>query len=212
MAVPRQNLYLVPQGLARLTPQFQLPNCRALLAAYLQPLQDVETVLWQIYYARMLTTATLYSLPQTNAALDLLGALIGCSRNGQSDLVYKTLIVLQAAVNRSTGRITDWSNFALILEAWASGFAFTDGDNADFQFSAWNLTLPPLSVWLQLGEAVPNGVNAVFAFTTWPDGNDFEWSDWYDGSQGQGSSGQGVWGAGPYDTTTGGLLVAGFGM
>jgi hypothetical protein len=208
---------LVQQGLARLTGQFQQPNIRALLAAYLQPLQDVENVLFQILQARMLATATLgstnVSIPGSdNIVFDYLGALVGLARNGQGDQDYQALIYLQAAVNRATGRNTDWSRFALLLAPWYETVAFTDGDNADFQFGMWNLTLTPLAVWSVLRTAVANGVGAVFAFTQWADGNDFAWSDWYDGSDGQGSSGQGVWGAWPYDTTTGGLLVAGFQM
>ena len=217
MTVPVQNDKIVPQGLARLTAAYiTQPNVRALLAAYLSPLQELENAFWGILEARVLATAPTYSnlasIPGTdNIVFDTIGALVGQARQGRGDVAYQTLIYLEIAVNRSTGRTTDWSRFAQILAPWASSIVFLNGDNAGFDFGAWDLTLPPVTVASSLSRAVPSGVGAVFEYTAWPDGNDFEWSDAGDGSQGQGASGQGTWGD-TSGSTVGGLLVSGFAL
>ena len=207
--VPVLNDKLVPQGLARLTSAFiNQPNIRALLAAYLQPLQDVEFQLWNILQARVLSTATIYSLPQTNSVFDSIGALVGLARTGLSDVDYRALIYLEIAVNRTTGRMSDWSRFAQILAPWSDAVQFVDGDNADFQFGVWNIQLPAIIVGAQLARATENGVGGVFAFTTWEDtGDDLKWA-WSGDMSGTGQSGWGWSG----DTATGGVWCAGFAL
>jgi hypothetical protein len=215
---PRQNPYVVGQGLARLTSAFiAQPNIRAILSVYLRPFQVLENTYFDILEKRVLSTATCYPqgpppLPQTNIVFDEIGALIGLVRNSMSDFEYKALIYLEIAVNRCTGRMSDWSRFAQILSSWSDAIVFLDGDNADFTFQVENLTLPPVVVASQLQRATENGVGGAFVYTTWPNTDDLEWSDWYDGSDGQGASGEGTWGAWPYDTTTGGELAAAFAL
>ena len=209
MVAPNYNTQVVGQGLARLTSAYiTKPNVRALLAVYLQPFQDLEDRIWSVLNTRILRTATCYSntvsIPGTdNVVFDTLGALVGVSRGGLGDLSYRSVIYLEVAVNRATGRTTDWSGFFNILQPYCSGTViYLDGEAA-FYYGLWNLTLDPNQIGLALSKAVPNGVGGYFAYTTWPDGNDFEW-----GSRYSAGAGQGTWGS-RYNTATGGLWVAG---
>jgi hypothetical protein len=202
--LPRQNLQIVGQGLARLTSAYiTQANCRAWLAAILQPWQDLEDATWSVLTARQLTTATLYNLPQTNVVFDVIGDLVGIQRNGLSDQFFQALILLQIAVNRATGRTLDWSRFAQILGPYTSeGILYLDG-TADFEFGLWNLTLPPQAVGRALSIAVPNGIGASLAYTTWPDiGTDIEFTSVYDSTAGQSGF------SSVYDATAGGVLAA----
>jgi len=181
-----------------------------MLAVYLAPFQDLEDAIWGVLNDRILSTATTYSglvsVPGTdNSVFDVLGALVGVKRAGLGDVALESVIYLEVAVNRATGRTTDWAKFFTILKPFCSGTViYLDGDAA-FYYGLWDLQLDPNQIGLALSKAVPNGVGGSFAYTTWPDGNDFMWSSRYDSS-----AGQGKWGS-RYDTSVGGLWVAGIG-
>ena len=218
MTTPSYNQQIVAQGLARLTSAFiTKPNIRKMLAVYLQPWQDLEDATWGVLDGRILSTAplgsTYVSVPGSdNNVFDVIGNIVGVARAGVGDLVLKTLIYLEVAVNKATGRTTDWSNFWTIL----SPFAVTDvavrpttfyvSGQAGFYFGLWNLVLDANAVGKALTKACPQGVLGVFAYSTWPDGGDFSCSSVYDGSLGQGG-----WGS-VYDSTAGGPLVAAIGL
>lgn len=217
--IPRKNNQIVAQGLARLTGAFQQPNIRAVLAVYLAPKQAMENTLWDVITKRVLATATVYAPwatrgPQSNIVFDQLGALVGLIRSvppppaqpSISDRAMKALIYLQIAVNRATGRTSDWSRFAAILAPWYDGVGYLDGDNADFNFWTWDLKLPPVVVASQLRKAPANGTYGCFMYSTWPDGGDFSFTSVYDGTAGELGFGS------VYDSTVGGDLVASFSL
>lgn len=208
MTVPSKNTQIVAQGLARLTSAFiTQPNVRAMLAVYLQPFQDIENALGAVLVGRFLSTAPVYTLPQTNSVFDAIGALVGQQRFGLSDADYKSILYLRVAVNRATGATPDWSKFGAILLQTAGGpVSYYDGGDAAFFFGVWDMELNPTIVSQTLSGAVPNGVYGLFAYSTWPDGNDFEWGSVYDGTAGQAG-----WSS-FYQPSVGGLLVAGVGM
>lgn len=220
MSVPRHNGQVVGQGLARLTSAFVAqPNIRAMLTVYLTPFQQLEDVYFDILESRVLSTATCYPIsadpdaPLQNVVFDSLGTIVGLSRGGPvvrapsgalvglTDTLYKALLYLEIAVNRSTGRMTDWSRFAQILTPWAAEISFLQGTNADFAFTVLDITLPPVTVASQLAKATPNGVGGAFVWTTWDPSLDLLLSDSYDGDHGQ-DSGQGGLGAYPYANAT----------
>lgn len=209
---PVQNQQIVGQSLARLTSAYiTKPNVRAMLAVYTQPFQDRENAMFEAMGYRVLATTPVnsntVSIPGTdNSAFDVLGSIVGVQRGGLGDLSYKTIIYLQVAVNRATGRTSDWAGFFEILEPYTSGTViYLDGDAA-FYFGIWDVTLDPNQVWGTLNEAVPNGIGGVFAYSIWPDGNDFE----FDSIADVGGTGQGTW-ASITTSTVGGLWVAGMG-
>lgn len=207
--VPVFNNQIVAQGLARLTSAFiTQPNVRAMLAVYLQPWQDLEDATWDVLNGRILATATVYALPATNAVLDALGALIGQRRGSLSDAELKALIYLRVAANRATGRVTDWARFAQILTPFCDTVPVFYGDQAGIYFGCWNLfpdnvPNPANTVAQVLARAPGNGMGAVLAYTTWPDGNDLEFTSTYGGETGEGG-----WGS-VYTPAVGGFWVAG---
>ena len=145
MPVPLQNPQVVGQGLARLTSAFiTKPNVRAWLAAILRPWQDLENAAWQVYTMRLLATATQYTLPATNAVLDSIGSIVGQSRDGLGDADYVSLILLRIAVNRATGRITDWSGFGGLLLRFSGGPLFYWEGGARKDASSVFFVAPPL--------------------------------------------------------------------
>ncbi len=202
----------IAQGLALFTSQFQnAPQLQAWTASYLAQANELEAALWDAFYGRMLATATIYTLPQTNTAFDTLGALVGQERLGQDDQNYKSLIYLRVAVNRGGARDGgDWSNYAAILLQTSGGpaFYFESGTGATglasaFFFGMWGMTLNPPIVATLLAEAVPDGEGPnCFAWSTWHDGDDFALGTIY----GTPLTNLG-WGS-VYDSSAGGLLVA----
>lgn len=81
-------------------------NMRRWLSALVRPFQRLEDALWQIYTLTDVDTAT-------DAALDLLGKLVGEARAGLDDETYRRRIRARIAVNRSKGRTEDLYTVAL---------------------------------------------------------------------------------------------------
>lgn len=207
MSYPSPSTQVVSVGLARLTSNYaNKPNIRAYLSAFLAEVQILETATYAMLSALMLGGATVYGLPTTNVVFDQIGALVGLPRNGLDDADYKSLLYLQVAVNRSAGRTSDWSTFAGILLRTSGGpVEYLESGDASFYFFVGGMSLNPNLVAQVLAEAVPNGVgDSVFGYSTWPDGNDFEFCDVNNVSTtGQGGFGDAVAGV------VGGLLVSG---
>jgi len=225
MPLPRYNSQVVAQGLARLTSAYVTqPNVRAWLAVLLQPWQDLEDATWQVLTMRYLGTATVYALPQTNVVFDSIGALVGQPRQGLSDSDYKSLIYLRVAVNRATGRTTDWARFATIMLRFSGGpVAYLDGypnaampqptpqsaGDASFYLAMYNLGLSPPLIAGILAAAVANGSRGTLVYTTWPfqadakgapgANGDLICGSVYDATAGNGSLGS------TYTTAAGGL-------
>ena len=197
MPTPIYNNQIVAQGLARLTSAFRTqPNVRAWLAVLLQPFQDLEDAYWGarpaeygdgILVARFLSTAQQFSVPPYNNIFDTLGALVGQPRVGLNDPQYVTAIRLRVAVNRSTGKSTDWSRIAqILLNAGAGGpvhyyDATPASQGAAFflfvgQMSAADTPQPQVVQGI-IGQACPNGVRGCFGYTIWTAGNDAIFSD-----------------------------------
>ena len=204
MTTARHNTQIVGQGLARLTSAFiTKPNVRAWLAVLLRPWQQIEDATWDVMFGRQLADAVCYVLPVQNAVFDVLGRLVGIKRLGaESDVRFKARIYLAAACNRSTGRTTDWAGIAKVLAPWCDATYYLDGQAAVW-FGAWNLGLAPVPVAAQLAKVPGNGIGGLFAWSTWPEGDDFSCSSVYDSTAGEAG-----WGS-IYDSTVGGVLVAG---
>ncbi len=97
----------VALGLSRLSAQIAgKSNMRKWLSALLRPFQRLEDALWQIYTLTDVDTAT-------DAALVLLGKLVGEPDTGLDDETYRRRIRARIAVNRSKGRTEDLYTVAL---------------------------------------------------------------------------------------------------
>lgn len=154
-------------------------------------------------YTGLTTTTTTATQVLTNANMDVVGNLVGQLRLGQNDLNYLSVIALRIAINRGDASISSWSNYAAILSQYGSGISYYETGNAAFWFGVWDITLNPNIVAQVLSSGVPNGVGPnTFAYTVWPDGNDFQMDSLTDTSTGELG-----WGS-HYTSTVGGLLVA----
>jgi len=75
-------------------------NIQKLLTAWLAPFQDIENCLQQLVTERSVDDSV-------GAQLDVLGKIVGQSRLGQDDDLYRRYIRARISANRSKGRISD---------------------------------------------------------------------------------------------------------
>lgn len=87
------------RGVARLIDRYAKPRTSALLASWLDELQQAEDALWQLLVERSLASAE-------GDQLDVLGEIVGQPRQGRSDEVYRLWISARNLVNRSSGTTT----------------------------------------------------------------------------------------------------------
>lgn len=98
MATLVQNTAHVSEALARLLEQFKgSENLRSLIAALVQPLQDLEGVSFEVYTEMWLSTAE-------GVQLDGIGEIVGQPRDGRTDVGYRPWIQARILVNRSNGK------------------------------------------------------------------------------------------------------------
>lgn len=96
MAITEITNY-VPVGKGLIIQQYKdSPRILALVQANSEQLQDIEDCVWDLYILRSLQTAF-------GAQLDGLGQIVGISRMGFSDPVYRLFIYIQIAINNSKG-------------------------------------------------------------------------------------------------------------
>lgn len=212
--LPIQDTNHVAEAQGLTTSRYQsAPVVQGIIAAITARLQQLENDAFAIINAVQLTNHPMAGGPWD--ILDKLGAIVGVVRNGLSDADFLTLIKLQARVNRSRGLVEDVIQLAKVMAGsgtpmyvegssfWAGQGLPISGWQAEFYLGCWNVAGNyPLFVPL-LKQIRPAGVYSDFHYSTWADGNDFEFGSVYDANAGQGTFGS------VYDATVGGLLVAG---
>lgn len=86
-------------------------NLRAWMDDYIESVQDVEDVFYQLWSMRGIDAAT-------GAQLDALGVIVGAERNGLDDTDYRIRIRIRIRTNLSSGLDSDISDvFSLLLGA-----------------------------------------------------------------------------------------------
>lgn len=91
----------VALALSRLPEQFKSKtNVRAFLEAMVESKQSIEDAIVQLLTMRFLTTAT-------GVTLEAIGNLVGQSRDGADDDIYRRYIRTRIKTNRSNGTIPD---------------------------------------------------------------------------------------------------------
>ena len=175
-----------------------------MLAVYLQPFQDLEDALYEVYVGRMLRNVTFYALPKTNAVLDVLGSTVGVSRQGLADASYAVLIRICALCNRASGTMANWSTIVGILQASdvSSGTVTWEQGFRAFELGLWNIQIAPQILTAMLTRARATGITGYLAYSTWVDGDDIGWSSVSDSTAGEAG-----WGS-VSDSTAGGYAVA----
>lgn len=93
---------ILAQAYGRLLYQYQgKPRMEALLAAFMQRLQDAHKATWDVLTLTSIETAT-------GAQLDRLGLIVGESRRDRDDDIYRRWIRARVRTNRSDGRVVDF--------------------------------------------------------------------------------------------------------
>lgn len=88
------------RGVARLIDRYRKPRTSALLASWLDEVQEVEDALWQLLVERWLDSAE-------GVQLDVLGRIVGEPRRGRDDDVYRVWIGARNMVSRSSGTTSE---------------------------------------------------------------------------------------------------------
>lgn len=97
MAGITHDLDHAARGVARLIDRYRKPRTSALLASWLDEVQEAEDALWQLMVERWLSTAE-------GEQLDVLGRIVGEPRRGRDDATYAIWISARNMVSRSSGR------------------------------------------------------------------------------------------------------------
>jgi hypothetical protein len=145
---------------ARLLAQYRtLPRFTALIGELGGAVQGVEDALWGIIDAIALPTAT-------GVWLDRLGAIVGESRDGATDVDYRRFIGARILANRSWGRMDDILG---VLAAWAGlmpSVTVTDYPPAEMAFRLNSIPVVDLTrVFRLLISARAAGVGLMFQYT-----------------------------------------------
>jgi hypothetical protein len=100
---------VVSKGLDRLLYQFKdSPNYLALSEIYLSLQQEIETICFEVLAQKDINQAT-------GLSLDLIGKIVGQSRGGLTDELYRTAILIKIFINNSRGKIADIQNIVKLL-------------------------------------------------------------------------------------------------
>ena len=109
MTVPDRITDHVEAATARLIAQFRSPKpvLHGMIRSYVEQLQELEDVLWDVINHRLLDPAPGETVGAEGVQLDVLGKIVGQPRLGLSDVAYRSAIRLKVRVNRSRGSSED---------------------------------------------------------------------------------------------------------
>lgn len=200
MSVPVQQTTIAADAGALLTTRYVSQKVvPGIVKALTLRLQQIENSFYDLLNDIQLSNHPLPGGPWS--ILDQIGAIVGVSRAGLVDADYLALIKIQAFANRARGLSEDILRVAMAMAA-GTPVVYHDMPTASFYLGVWNIALKYPLFEPILAQVRAAGVYGLFHYSTWADGNDFEYSSRYDAT-----AGQGMWGS-RYDGTAGGLLVA----
>jgi hypothetical protein len=175
------------QALGLLIDQYQgLPRFSGLVSSYVNRVQELEDVQWDVINKRLLDYTALDGSPANavSAQLDTIGKLVGCGRNGNDDATYLVFIRAQIFLNKSTARRDQIIQLLELVEP--QGFTYDEfypctvliqylGDTAASPLVLLELAQKCVSGGVQLFLVVPPTISAVstFAFSNNGSASDF---------------------------------------
>lgn len=109
MPIPERVTNHLEAAKARFISQFKSPKpvLHGMLQSYVDQLQELEDVIWDVIDYRLLDAAPGRSHGAEGVQLDVLGRIVGQPRMGLTDAAYRTAIRLRIRVNRSRGSAAD---------------------------------------------------------------------------------------------------------
>lgn len=208
--IPAVDSSHVTEGPDLLTSHYKgKPVITGMVTACMLRFQEIENAFWSLLNGVQLANHPMAGGPWS--ILDQIGVIVDLPRAGWPDASYKGLLLLKARVNRSRGLAEDMIQIAAVLAAnsvQVNPPVYVEYYPAAFYIGAWDVD-PSFPAAAFLSQARAAGTYGMFAYTTWPNYNDFEWCDVNNVS----TTGQGTWADSTIgDPLVGGLLVSGVGI
>ncbi len=158
------------QGVALLLEQYQnKPRIEGWLRSYLDEVQELEDVAWDVLILRLIDNAS-------DEQLNVIGRLVGELRKDHDDATYRIFIAVRIRVNRSKGHASDVLEVLAMLDTTARRFDEVRPANIHFEF-AEPMVLDPQDVHDTLSDTKAGGVGLVMVVPTTDSDNQFLWSD-----------------------------------
>lgn len=193
-----ENLNHVSEALALMLEEYkESPDLRALLTSYIEQVQELEEVSYDIYEKRLLDDAA-------KAQIDDLGELVRQERTSNDDEIYRAFIKARIAINRSNGRTEEIINILRLVSLSTDIYHVRDTGNASIVVETFT---PQTSAWADLiltlvKDAKAGGVKVQVIWSARPEAMKFQFSS--QSGTIESSSTQGYANAGQ---TTGGYMV-----
>lgn len=131
------------EALAQLAQQFHdKPNIAALLAAFIEQIQDLEDVLVSLHDLRNIDVAS-------DTQLDGIGLIVGEGRGGRDDPSYRSAIRARISLNNSSGTIEELIALARAIVGLVD-VQFTDYYPAGFELTVIDPVTPDPPAWAPL--------------------------------------------------------------
>jgi hypothetical protein len=147
-------------------------NIEKLLGILIEPSQSVEDALQQLMYYRFVDTAV-------GAQLDIIGRIVGQSRDGLSDDDYRRYIRARVAVNNSNGTFKDLLTVAfLVVYDETAYFEATNSGIATVILRVRGIAISQALAQILitfLGDTVAAGVRVILEYS---DQNPSTWFQW----------------------------------
>jgi hypothetical protein len=169
--IPAQVTDHVAQGLALFIEYFQnKPNLAALTSSYLNQIQEIENVFFDVLTKRYIANAK-------DAQLDTLGRIVGQPRIGATDDIYRLWILARIRANVSNGRADDIIQVAqLVLQGLS--FTYDDYYPASFVVDVTEpMTVDAPSVASIIGITRGAGIGSALLFASSTEDNSFTFAD-----------------------------------
>lgn len=203
MSIPERIQNHLELATARLISQFRDPKpvLHGMIKSYVDQLQELEDVLWDVINHRLLDPAPGESVGAEGVQIDVLGKIVGQPRLGLSDEAYIAAIKLRIRVNRSRGSSVDILEILRLAMPEPKEFAYREewilASITEVESISVELAFTLLT---SLNSARAAGYRAILEYFTdrVSSGDMFLWGD--DVAAGQGGF--------SYDGTDGGLLWA----
>lgn len=149
----------VAEALARFTEQFKnKPNFQKIVASFVERNQHVEDVSWEMYNARFLDNAA-------DDRLDMIGAVVGESRNGKDDTTYRQYIAARIVINKSDGTADDSLHVLELITPAGSDYDITDVFPAAYRIRLYGYAGDFDTVFDIVRQVKPAGVRLYFEYS-----------------------------------------------
>jgi hypothetical protein len=160
----------VAEAISRLIQQFRDPGSErleALIASYVQQIQELENVSFELITDRTLDTAT-------GVQLDGIGQIVGLERGGLDDTEYRLRLKVQIRLNTSNGTIEDVITVANLTTSQQS--ILSEYHPATIVVTIFDLTEDPDFVAGTINEARSAGVGFYLVYSPEPADEVFQFS------------------------------------